>query len=106
MKPRIIVCGLGLTGAKIFGLLKQQGAAVVGISDRPLAGEEEEDNVVIGELRAASTLLRAGIEEAHTLVLASNDDALNLAILTQAKILNPRIRIINRLFNRSLGDRL
>lgn len=106
MKPRIIVCGLGLTGAKIFGLLKQQGAAVVGISDRPLAGEEEEDNVVIGELRAASTLLSAGIEEAHTLVLASNDDALNLAILTQAKILNPRIRIINRLFNRSLGDRL
>jgi len=106
MKPRIIVCGLGLTGAKIFGLLQQQGAAVVGISDRPLAGEEEEDNVVIGELRAASTLLRAGIEEAHTLVLASNDDALNLAILTQAKILNPRIRIINRLFNRSLGDRL
>lgn len=104
MKPRIIVCGLGLTGKKIFGLLQQQGAAVVGISDR-ISGKEE-NNVVIGELRAASTLLRAGIEDAHTLVLASNDDALNLAILTQAKILNPQIRIINRLFNSSLGDRL
>lgn len=104
MKPRIIVCGLGLTGYKIFGLLKQQEADVVGISDRPVAGEE--NNVVIGDLRAASTLLRAGIENAHTLVLSSNDDALNLAILTQARILNPRIRIINRLFNSSLGDRL
>ncbi|HEY9822217.1 MAG TPA: NAD(P)-binding protein [Candidatus Sericytochromatia bacterium] len=104
MKPRIIVCGLGGTGYKIFGLLGQQGAAVVGISDRPLALEE--DNVVIGDLRAASTLIRAGIEDAHTLVLASNDDALNLAILTQARILNPRIRIINRLFNTSLGARL
>ncbi len=104
MKPRIIVCGLGGTGYKIFGLLRQQGAAVVGISDRPLTLEE--DNVVIGDLRAASTLRRAGIEDAHTLVLASNDDALNLAILTQARILNPRIRIINRLFNTSLGTHL
>lgn len=103
MKPRIIVCGLGLTGAKIFDLLQQQGAAVVGISNSISA---EADNVIIGELRAASTLLRAGIKDAHTLVLASNDDALNLAIFTQAKILNPRIRIINRLFNSSLGDRL
>jgi len=104
MKPRIIVCGLGSTGYKIFRLLRQQEAAVVGISDRPLATEE--DNVVIGDLRAASTLRRAGIEEAHTLVLSSNDDALNLAILTQARILNPQIRIINRLFNTSLGNRL
>src|SRR4028118_2343107 len=104
MKPRIIVCGLGGTGYKIFGLLRQQGAAVVGISDQPLLDERED--VVIGDLRAASTLLAAGIQESQTLVLASNDDALNLAILTQARILNPRIRIINRLFNSGLGDRL
>ncbi len=104
MKPRIIVCGLGRTGYKIFGLLRQQGAAVVGISDQPLLDERED--VVIGDLRAASTLLAAGIQDSQTLVLASNDDALNLAILTQARILNPRIRIINRLFNSGLGDRL
>jgi Trk K+ transport system NAD-binding subunit len=79
MKPRIIVCGLGRTGYKIFGLLRQQGAAVVGISDQPLLDERED--VVIGDLRAASTLLAAGIQESQTLVLASNDDALNLAIL-------------------------
>jgi voltage-gated potassium channel Kch len=104
MKPRIIVCGLGRTGYKIFGLLRQQGAAVVGISDRPLLDEGED--VVIGDLRAAPTLLAAGLQDAHTLVLCCNDDALNLAILTQARVLNPRIRIINRLFNRGLGDRL
>lgn len=105
MKPRIIVCGLGGTGYKIFCLLRQQGAAVVGISNRPLP-DEEEDNIVIGDLRTASTLRRAGIQEAQTLVLACNDDPLNLAILTQARILNPKIRIVNRLFNTSLGDRL
>jgi voltage-gated potassium channel Kch len=104
MKPRIIVCGLGRTGYKIFSLLKQQGAAVVGISDRLLPNEAE--SVVIGDLRAASTLRRAGIEEAQTLILCNDDDGLNLVILTQARVINPRIRIVNRLFNSSLGDRL
>lgn len=104
MKPRIIVCGLGRTGYKIFSLLKQQGALVVGISDRSLPSEGSD--VIIGDLQAAATLLAAGIEDAFTLVLAGTDDALNLAILMQARVLNPQIRIINRLFNTSLGDRL
>jgi Trk K+ transport system NAD-binding subunit len=48
MKPRIIVCGLGRTGYKIFSLLKQQGAAVVGISDRHVLAE---NHIVIGDLK-------------------------------------------------------
>lgn len=104
MKPRIIVCGLGRTGYQIFSLLREQGAAVIGISDRVIPGEG--DDVTIGDFRAASTLLAAGIKDAHTLVLSSSDDALNLAILTQARVINPRIRIINRLFNHNLGERL
>jgi Trk K+ transport system NAD-binding subunit len=105
MKPRIIVCGLGRTGYKIFKLLRQQGADVAGISDRPVPGELG-NNIIIGDLHSASTLIGAGIREAQALVLASNDDALNLAILTQARVLNSQIRIINRLFNQTLGDRL
>lgn len=105
MKPRIIVCGLGRTGYKIYSLLKQQGAAVVGISDRPLPTQPT-DQIVVGDLRSPATLISAGLKEAHTLVLASNDDAVNLAILTQARLINRRIRVINRLFNQTLGERL
>lgn len=64
MKPRIIICGLGHTGYKIFCLLRQQGALVVGISDRPLP--DEGPDVVVGDLQAASTLLAAGIQDART----------------------------------------
>jgi Trk K+ transport system NAD-binding subunit len=95
MKPRIIVCGLSRTGYRVFRLLKQQGAMVVGIHPQPLADRPE--NIVVGELSAASTLIAAGIREADTLVIAHGDDAVNLAVLTQARVLNPRIRIINRL---------
>ena len=104
MKPRIIVCGLGRTGYKIFSLLRQQGAAVVGISDRPMPTHGDE--IVVGELPAQATLVRAGIKDAQSLVLACSDDAINLAVLTQARVINPRIRIINRLFNQTLGERL
>ncbi|MDJ1184368.1 potassium channel family protein [Roseofilum casamattae] len=104
MKPRIIVCGLGRTGYTIFSLLRQQGALVIGISTEPIPGEEE--RTIVGELRSASTLLKAGIIDADTLIIATHDDAENLAILVQARVLNPKIRVINRLFNTNLGDRL
>ncbi len=105
MKPHIIVCSLGRIGYKIFCLLRQQGANVVGISTRPLPGEKGDD-IIIGEPSSVATLIAAGVKKAQTLVLASNDDATNVAILTQARIINPHIRIINRLFNQTLGDRL
>lgn len=105
MKPQIIVCGLGQTGYQIFNLLRRQGASVVGINDRPILGEHPE-HLIIGELRSPATLAKAGIHHAHTLVLANGDDAINLGVLTQARLMNPRIRIINRLFNQTLGERL
>ena len=105
MKPRIIVCGLGRTGYKIYSLLKQQGAEVVGISDRPIKIQPNE-KIIVGDPRTVGTLIDAGIRTANTLVLASNDDPLNLAVLTQAKKINSRIRIINRLLNPTLGERL
>ncbi|WP_246198771.1 potassium channel family protein [Sodalinema gerasimenkoae] len=103
-KPQIIVCGLGPTGYEIFRLLRQQGIEAIGIHDHPLP--QETDHVIVGNLRSSSTLLAAGIQEAQTLVLAMVDDAVNLAVLVQARLLNPHIRIVNRLFNQRLGERL
>lgn len=105
MKLSIIVCGLGNTGYRIYSLLKQQGANVIGIAAQPLP-QEAGNRIVVGDLRSPQTLMMADIQAAHTLVLASEDDALNLAILAQARVLNPQIRIINRLFNQTLGERL
>jgi voltage-gated potassium channel Kch len=102
MKPKIIVCGLGNTGHRVFTLLKQQGVHVIGISNQP----RQEEHVIVGDLRSPDTLIKAGIHDASALLLMSSDDALNLAILTQARVLNPTIRIINRLLNTRLSHRL
>jgi voltage-gated potassium channel Kch len=105
MKPKIIVYGLGRTGYQIFHLLRQQGAEVVGVSDRPVPGESGGD-IILGDLRSNTTLMAAGLRFAHTLVLSSNDDAMNLEIVTRARMINSKIRIINRIFNHTLGERL
>jgi Trk K+ transport system NAD-binding subunit len=104
MQSKIIICGLGRTGSKIYSLLKQQGAEVVAISHSSLNPASEQ--IIVGDPRDNVTLIKAGIRQAKTLVLVHDDDALNLAILTQARMLNPQIRIINRLLNHTLGDRL
>ncbi|MEM6610891.1 MAG: NAD-binding protein [Cyanobacteria bacterium P01_C01_bin.72] len=105
MQPKIIICGLGRTGSKIYSLLKQQGAEVVAISHTPIDTARSKQ-IIVGDPRDNVILIQAGIRQAQTLVLAHDDDALNLAILTQARVLNPQIRIINRLLNHTLGDRL
>lgn len=105
MKPLIIVSALGYTGYKIYNLLKQQGANVVGISDRPVITQID-DKIIVGDLCSPQVLMEAGIKQACTIVLASSDDALNVAILTQARVLNPTIRIVNRIYNYTLGTRL
>ena len=103
MPPRIIVYGLDSIGYRILCLLRQQQAAVIGVNRYPIPGE---DNLVVGDLLLAETLREAGVETAQTLVITNNDDATNLEILIQARLLNPKIHIINRLFNRRLGARL
>ena len=105
MQPKIIVCGLGRTGSKIYSLLKQQGAEVVAISHNLIKATPSK-HIIVGDPRDNVTLIKAGIRQAKTLVLVHDDDALNLAILTQARVLNPQIRVINRLLNHTLGDRL
>ncbi len=109
--PRIVICGLGQTGQRIFSLLYHQGADVVGIhperlSTGPLAMGPMAERLIVGDGRLTATLLQAGIREAQVLILASSDDTLNLAVLVQARVLNARLCIINRLFNTSLGERL
>jgi voltage-gated potassium channel Kch len=103
MLPKIIIYGLDSIGYRTLCLLRQQGVNAVGVHSTPMP---DDDDIIVGPLQTLETLKRAGVETAQALVISHGNDAANLDILLQAKSLNPRIRIINRLFNLSLGDRL
>ena len=99
----IVVCGLGRTGYRIFCLLRQQGSEVRGLNTEPIPDEPDS---VVGDPCHESVLPAAQVPEARILILSFADDNLNLSILMQARILNPELQVINRLFNSSLGEQL
>lgn len=51
-------------------------------------------------------LLRAGVERASALALTSGDDQLNIHVALRARRLNPQLRLVIRMFNRTLGGYL
>jgi Trk K+ transport system NAD-binding subunit len=51
-------------------------------------------------------LIVAGIREATSLIALSQDDRFNLQVALRARDLNPRIRLVLRQFNRTLGHKI
>ncbi|MCZ0992981.1 NAD-binding protein [Streptomyces noursei] len=53
-----------------------------------------------------AALTEAGIAEAGALALVHDDDDLNIHAALRARRLNPRLRLVIRLYNRKLGQHL
>lgn len=54
----------------------------------------------------AAVLADAGVRRAAALALAGNDDQANIQTALRARRLNPGVRLVLRLYNRRLGDRV
>ncbi|OEU85795.1 potassium transporter TrkA [Streptomyces abyssalis] len=81
----------GSHGPQIAGLTCRRGLSVEAVEARV----PDDD-----------ALVRAGIERASALALTSGDDQLNIYIALRARRLNPRVRLVIRMFNRNLGQYL
>ncbi|WP_461036037.1 NAD-binding protein [Streptomyces mayteni] len=107
--------------ARAAALLRRVTAAVT----RPAPPADPEDSGVFarrlddtsGELRlpieeltapeaTEEVLRRAGAEQATALALVYEDDEANIRVALAARRLNPRLRLVIRLYNRKLGDHL
>jgi voltage-gated potassium channel Kch len=61
---------------------------------------------VAGRADSSESLERAGVGEATTIIAVSPNDQLNLHAALMARDANPRIRIVLRQFNRTLGHKI
>jgi Trk K+ transport system NAD-binding subunit len=100
----IVIIGLGHLGFRVARALHQLGESYVAIEMDPeadlLAQVQSWDVPVIqGDANKYDVLRRAGIDRAHTVVIVTSDDTLNLQIAIHARAVNPRIRTIVRLFD-------
>lgn len=111
MKGHVVVCGLSNVGIRIVEHLVRVGWKVIAVA------AEEEDRfveearklkmpVVLGDIRQRSTLEKAHISEAVAVVAADDDDLVNLEIGLNAREANPDIRVVLRMFDQALADKV
>lgn len=107
----IVLVGLGHLGYRVVKHLHEIGEEVVAIELNPKRDLVESvrslDVPVLQEdATRDSVLAAAGIKLARTIILCTQNDALNLQIAVKARSLNPTIQVVVRIFDGEFAESL
>jgi Trk K+ transport system NAD-binding subunit len=107
----VIVAGLGSVGARVVGQLHDLGVEVVGIDKNPEAAGMPLARllgirVIIGQTHTQETLRAAGIESCQAVVSVTDSDIVNLETALNARALAAQPRIVVRLYDDDLAERV
>ena len=95
----VIVIGGGKVGRSATRALQKKGVTVHLVErNAELASQWESlpDRMLVGDAANRELLVEAGIEDAPSVLLTTNDDATNVFLSVYCRRLNPRIRIVSR----------
>lgn len=111
MKKHTIVVGLGHLGFRIIQKLNDMGTQVVVLELDPAtdlisAVQKMKIPVIQEDATRPAALEAANIKSANTIVLASQNDAMNLQIALKARTLNPKIQVVIRIFDQDFAESL
>ena len=107
----IIVVGLGKLGYRTFLMLRQLGEAVIVIerdANNQFLDEVRRDGapLFIRDARREAVLQEANVEKARSIVCAMDDDMANLEVALDARRFSPHIRVVLRMFDQNIADKL
>lgn len=110
-RDHIILCGLGRVGYRIVERLIGWHLDVVVIekdTNSPFIQRVQGLKVplLLLDARQEESLIVAGIEHAHTLIIATNDDLGNVEIALDGRRLNPEVRVVLRMFDDTIASKL
>jgi len=111
MNKHIVLIGLGHLGFRVAQRLYEMGENVVVVELNPgthtaVAAREMGIPVIQSDARHAGALESANIKDARTVILASQNDAMNLQIALKARSLNPNIQVVIRIFDEDFAHSL
>ncbi|MBS1149047.1 MAG: potassium transporter TrkA [Myxococcaceae bacterium] len=111
MRGHIIICGAGRVGFRIANQLSALGKEVVVIEKRegaPFATQLQDLNipVLFDDARNPKALARLNVKHAQAIVCCTDDDLGNINVGLDARKANPEIRIVMRLFDEDLAERV
>ncbi len=109
LNHHIVICGLGRIGYRVAkSLVVDYQQPMVGINDTqsPLVDTllARDVPVILGDTENEEVLKKAGVERANVVVICTNRDWVNLETLVRVRRLNPRARIVLRLFDDELAE--
>ncbi|HXD09162.1 MAG TPA: NAD-binding protein [Anaerolineales bacterium] len=111
MNQHIVLVGLGHLGYRVAQKLHEMGENVVAVEVKlgthtTSAARDMGIPVIQADAREAGSLESANIKEARTIILASQNDSMNLQIALKARSLNPNIQVVIRIFDEDFARAL
>jgi Trk K+ transport system NAD-binding subunit len=108
MERPIVLCGLGRMGTRILEYLHAAKLPVVVVDDRCRLDDPRLKGfrLVLGDCRQRSVLEAADVANARGVLILTNDDLVNISTTLMVRAVNPSVRVVLRMFNQSLLDRL
>lgn len=111
MNQHIVLVGLGHLGYRVTQKLHEMGENVVVLEIKlgthtTSAARDMGIPVIQADAREAGSLESANIKDARTIILASQNDAMNLQIALKARNLNPKIQVVIRIFDEDFARAL
>jgi len=110
-RNHIVLCGLGHLGWRVLGQLLHRNAQVVAVEKDPdcrfLAQARSTGiPILVADMKDDRVLVEAGLPHAHAIIIATNDDMANLEAAMDARRMNPKIRVIMRLYDQQVAAKL
>ncbi|HEY3006617.1 MAG TPA: NAD-binding protein [Micromonosporaceae bacterium] len=110
-QDHVVVVGLGNVGTRVIRQLTDLGIDVVAIDKRAdargnRAARQLGIPLIIGDAAQEETLHAASIRTSQALVVVSTDDVTNLETALNARAAKPGLRVVLRLFDGDLADRI
>ena len=111
LHDHVVVCGLGNIGYRMVEQLHELGVPVV-------AAELHESNrylsavrrlgvpVLVADIRLPETLRALHVADARSVVVVTSSDIVNLETALNVQAINPKVRVVQRLFDPDLAARV
>jgi voltage-gated potassium channel Kch len=111
LEGHVVLCGLGRVGHALAEQLHAEGYRLLVIEKSPDARfldsiRARGIRVMVADATLASTLEAAATSHAAALVSVVNDDVVNLEIALNARALQPRLRVVLRVFDRDTAEEI
>jgi voltage-gated potassium channel len=111
LNNHVILVGLGHLGYRVALKLHEMGEQVAAIefnanADTLNAVRDLGIPVIHDDATRPSSLESANIKDARTIIMASQNDAMNLQIALKARSMNPKIKVVVRIFDEDFAHAL